>query len=501
VTYVDELRAALGKDKVLDSDFDTFSYSSDFSPMGPGEEVVPDVVVLPRTTEDVVAVVRVARAHGVPITAVGGMTGMAGGALAIRGGILLATHSMGKVLEVDVANQTVRVQAGCTLQRVNDALEPHGLWMPHLPESKWSCTVGAAISCDNDSTFGMKHGKILQPLLSVQVVDGNGRVVEFGHRKTRFSSSGYKLKDLFVGAEGTLGVVTEATLKVEPAPPYRRVEMIVMPSLTRAVDLITHCLRSGICLEAAHINCRHRLKFYTHAYVVKHGKEPEIPAWAGGLLAFAVAGEREVVDPQVEWVIRQAEASFGGQLVRERDIVDSWWTSKHTLEFEPFKQKWPATQGDKMFGAADVGVPMGVLERFYEEGFMTLMKEHGLQVLGMNAYLEHPNSIGFSLSCAVFVNYHDQGEVDRYRAFNLAMARKAVELGGTCTTYMSDTYLKIPVMREEAGEALEYYRRIKDVFDPLNIMNPGKKWDHPTTGPDGKVTREGPKAKGGARHG
>ena len=480
MNYIEELLSALGPDKVLASDFDRFSYSSDFSPMGPGEEVVPDVVVLPKDTQDVLEVVKVARRHGVPITPVGGMTGMAGGALAIRGGILLATHAMGQVLEIDVPNQTVRVQAGCTLQKVNDALEPHGLWLPHLPESKWSCAVGSAIACDNDSTFGAKHGKILHPLLSLKVVDGNGRAIEFGHRKTRFTSSGYKLKDLFAGAEGTLGIVTEVTLKAEPMPPYRRVEMIVMPTLTRAVDLLTHCHRSGICLEAAHINCRHRLRFYTHAYVVKHGHEPEIPDWAGALLAFAVAGEREVVDPQVEWVIRQAEASFGGQQVRERDIVDSWWTSKHTLEFEPFHQKWPATQGEKMFGAADVGIPMGMLERFYDEGFMRLMAEYRLSVLGMNAYVESPNSIGFSLSCAVFVDYHDQDEVDRYRAFNLAMARKALEMGGTCTTYMSDTYLKIPVMREEAGEALEYMRKVKDIFDPLNIMNPGKKWEHAT---------------------
>jgi FAD/FMN-containing dehydrogenase len=123
---------------------------------------------------------------------------------------------------------------------------------------------------------------------------------------------------------------------------------------------------------------------------------------------------------------------------------------------------------------------MGMLERFYEEGFMRLMAEYRLSVLGMNAYVESANSIGFSLSCAVFVNYHDQDEVDRFHAFNLAMARKALELGGTCATYMSDTYLKIPVMKEEAGEALEYYRKVKDIFDPLNIMNPGKKWEHTT---------------------
>jgi FAD/FMN-containing dehydrogenase len=477
LTYIDQLREALGPDKVLDADFDRFSYSSDFSPMGPGEEVVPDVVVLPSGTEDVVQVVKVAREHGIPITPVGGMTGMLGGGLAIRGGILLATHTMGDVLEVDVANQTVRVQAGATLQSINDRLEAHGLWLPHLPESKWSATVGSSIASDNDSTFGMRHGKILQPLLSVHVVDGNGKSVEFGHRKSRFTSSGYKVKDLFVGAEGTLGIVTEATLKVEPLPPYRRVEMIVMPSLTRAVDLIGHCLGSGISLEAAHINCRHRLGFYTHAYKVKHGHEPEIPDWAGALFSFAIAGAKEVVDFQTDWVLRQGEESFEGKVVAERDIVDSWWTSKHTLDFEAFQQKWPASQGEKMFGAADVGVPMGELERFYEEGFMVLLEKHGLEVLGMNAYLEQPNSIGLSLSCAVFVDYHDQAQVDAFRAFVVEMSRKALEMGGTSTTYMSDTYVKIATMHEEAGDALEYYRRIKEIFDPDHIMNTGKKWE------------------------
>ncbi len=486
MSYIDELREALGPDRVLDADFDRFSYSSDFSPMGPGEEVVPDVVVLPRGTDDVVRVVEVARRHGVPVTPAGGMTGMLGGALAIRGGILLATHSMGEVLEIDVPNQTVRVQAGATLQSVNDALEPHGLWLPHLPESKWSATVGSSIASDNDSTFGMRHGKILQPLLSVRVVDGHGRAVEFGHRKARFTSSGYKVKDLFVGAEGTLGIVTEATLKVEPLPPFRRVEMIVLPSLTKAVELIDHCLRSGIWLEAAHINCRQRLKFYTHAYKVKHGHEPEVPDWAGALFAFSIAGEREVVDFSADWVLRKGEGAFGGKVVAERDIVDSWWTSKHTLEFEPFQQKWPASQREMQFGAADVGVPMGALERFYEEAFLPLIDKHGLRILGMNAYLEHPGSIGFSLSCAVFVDYHDQRQVDAFRAFVVDMAREAIALGGTSTTYMSDTYVKIATMREEAGDALPYYRAIKELFDPQYILGTGKKWDDPPRPPGGE---------------
>ena len=105
MTYIEELKEVLGPDRVLDADFDRFSYSSDFSPMGPQEAVVPDVVVMPTDTEDVVKVVQVALRHGIPITPVGGMTGMLGGALAIKGGILMATHTMGEVLEVDVVDE------------------------------------------------------------------------------------------------------------------------------------------------------------------------------------------------------------------------------------------------------------------------------------------------------------------------------------------------------------------------------------------------------------
>ena len=129
---------------------------------------------------------------------------------------------------------------------------------------------------------------------------------------------------------------------------------------------------------------------------------------------------------------------------------------------------------------------MGELERFYEEGFMTLLEKHGLEVLGMNAYLEQPASIGLSLSCAVFVDYHDQQQVDAFRAFALEMSRKAIEMGGTSTTYMSDTYIKRVTMREEAGEALDYYRAIKTLFDPQFIMNTGKKWDDEARPPGGE---------------
>jgi FAD/FMN-containing dehydrogenase len=334
--------------------------------------------------------------------------------------------------------------------------------------------VGSAIACDNDSTFGVRYGKILNCLLSAEIVTGTGEILELGHRKAHFTSSGYKLKDLLAGSEGTLGVITEATLKLEPIPASRRVDMLVFPRMGAAVDYLNRLLKAGLCIEAAHINCKRRLKFYTHSYRLKYGRDPEIPAWAEALLAIAFAGDAEVVEMQRNYALKIAK-EFEAQLVEEREIVDAWWASKYTLDFEPFKQKWPDSQKQKKFGAADPGVPMGRLEEFYHK-FVEIAEKHQLEIIGMNAYLEHPNSIGFSLSCAVFVDYRSADEVRRFREFHDELSKLAVAFEGTMSTFMSDTYQKAPYLELEHGASLKYMKEVKRIFDPKGILNPGKKF-------------------------
>lgn len=474
MTYVNELVAALGKEKVLVDPSERFVYGADWSPRTIEEFAPPDVVVLPRTTKDVQKIVQIAYEHEVPVTAGGGLTGMLGGAVPLFGGIYVDTTTMNEIVELDPRNQTIRVQAGATLQEVNDAANPYDLWLPHQPESKWVSTVGSAIACDNDSTFGVRYGKILNCLLSAEIVTGTGEILELGHRKAHFTSSGYKLKDLLAGSEGTLGIITEATLKLEPIPASRSVDMLVFPRIGAAVDYLNRLLKAGLCIEAAHINCKRRLRFYTHSYRMKYGREPEIPSWAEALLAIAFAGDPEIVEKQREYALRIAK-EFEGQPVEEREIVEAWWASKYTLDFEPFKQKWPDSQRRKKFGAADPGVPVGRLEEFYHK-FVTVAEKHGLEIIGMNAYLEHPNSIGFSLSCAVFVDYRDQDEVRRFREFHDELSRLAVAFEGTMSTFMSDTYQKAPYLELEHGASLKYMKAVKDLFDPKGIMNPGKKF-------------------------
>lgn len=471
--YIEELVAKLSN-KVLTEEFECYVYGMDWSPRTVEEIYPPDVVICPKTTEDIVIAVKIAYKYEIPVTVGGGLTGMAGGAVPVYGGIYIDSTTMNGLIEIDVKNQTVRVQAGITLQEINDTLKKYDLWLPHLTESKWSCTIGASIACDNDSTFGMRYGKILNCLLSAQVVTGTGDVLELGHRKAHFTSSGYKLKDLLVGSEGTLCVITQATLKVEPIPDVRLVEMLLLPSMQSAVDLLSSLLKSGLSIEAAHINCKKRLRFYTHAYRNKYGKEPDVPDWAQALLAVTFAGDKEVVYFQREYMLKKSN-KFNAQAIEEREIVEGWWTSKHTLRFEPFRQKWPDSQREKKFGAADPGIPPGRLEEFYLK-FIDTAEKYDLDILGMNVYLEHPNSLGLSLSCAVFVDYRVQEEVNRFRKYFKELTKTAVEFEGTMSTYMGDTNLKVQNLEYEHGKSTEYMKKIKHIFDPKSIMNPGKKF-------------------------
>ena len=471
-----ELAEAIGADKVRDDPTTLVAYSRDWSPR-PGEELIlPHLVVRPESTEDVARVIKICNKYRVPVTPVAGMTGMGGGAIPFYGGVIIDTKGLNRILEVDTENYTVTVQTGITIKALNDELAKYGLWLPHDPESKPTSTVGAAIACDNDSTFGIRWGKMIDHLLSAVIVTGSGEIVRVGYRKAYCSSSGLKLHALLVGSEGTLGIITEATLRVVPIPEYRWVDGAFFKSIREAVEAARKMLAAGLPIDAININDRFRLTFYTHAYRIKHGREPEVPEGTQAILFYSLSGDREVVEYSKEYA-RKIVEKFGGQMIKERDIIDSWWKSKHTLEFDPFKQKWPDSQRKEKFGAADVGVPPGRLEELHEK-FVKTVEKHGLRILGMNIYNERIGCVSPSISCAVFVG-DSEDEVRRFYEYVKEMSKIAVDLEGTASTYIGDTWRLLDVMEYEHGKALEYMRKIKEIFDPNWIMNPGKKFRLP----------------------
>lgn len=133
---------------------------------------LPDIVVIPNNTQEMVRITKVAYRHEVPLVPFAGGTGMGGGAVAWKGGIMVETKGLNRVLEIDEQNMTVTVQSGITIEVLNAELARHTLWLPHQPESKRACTIGASVGCDNDSTFGVRYGKIRDCLLNAVIVSG-----------------------------------------------------------------------------------------------------------------------------------------------------------------------------------------------------------------------------------------------------------------------------------------------------------------------------------------
>ncbi|MHA1710359.1 MAG: FAD-binding oxidoreductase [Candidatus Baldrarchaeia archaeon] len=321
----------------------------------------------------------------------------------------------------------------------------------------------------------MKYGKMTDHLLSLTIVTGRGEIVRLGPRKVPFSSTGYKLHYLMIGSEGTLGIITEATLRVYPKLKSRVVRGYVFPSIKSAIDALKRLIQAGVCPEAANINCKRRLAFYTHAYKVKYGREPDIPKWAEAVLFIVFAGDEEVVrfyDEYSERIMKE----FGGAKIKEEEIVQSWWISKHTLEFPPERQKWPDSQRKKKFGAADLGIPIGRVEEAYKR-FLEIAEKHKLEVLGMNIYNQKPNTVSASISFAVFVDDRNPYEVRRFYEYVKEMSKMAVDLEGTMSTYIGDGFRLGGFNKYEHGKAFDLMREIKRVFDPNGILNPGKKFE------------------------
>ncbi len=472
---LEDLQTFLG-DRASDAALHRMAYSRDWSPRHKRMSDLPDIVVVPHNTEEVVQTVRVARKHGLPVIPFAGGTGMGGGVVAWKGGIMVETKGLNRVLEIDADNMSVTVQAGITLWELNEHLAPHGLWLPHQPESKRACTIGASIGCDNDSTFGVRYGKILDCLTDAVVVTGRAEAVRLGHRKASFSSTGYNLMHLLVAAEGTLGIVTEATLRVVSLPETRKVRGWIFPTLISGARALERTLASGLSVESAHLNCRRRLHFYTHAYREKHGREPNVPEWAESILFLSFGGDEDVVDFSLGKARSVLEGEYQGQLVREQEMVEGYWDSKHRLSFIPFKQKWPDSQREKKFGAADVGVPIGHLEEMYQ-AFLEISAKYHQEILGMTVYNESPNKVSPSISFAVFVDDSSEENVRDFYRYVREMSLKAVELEGTMSTYIGDGDRLGGFNEHEHGLSMQYMKDLKALFDPQNIMNPGKKFE------------------------
>jgi glycolate oxidase len=451
--WLAELTAALGRDSVLTDPDVTASYARDQAMLAPAG--TPAAVVLPRTTEEVSATLRIAHAHGVPVVPRGAGSGLAGAANAMDGAITLVMTRMDKVLEVSTADRLAVVQPGVVNKALRDEVAKHGLFYPPDPSSYDWCTIGGNLANNSGGLCCVKYGVTTDYVLGMEVVLADGRVLRTGRRTVK-GVAGYDLPKLFVGSEGTLGVITEATLSLRPAPRTPVTLVATFSSTAQTGQVVEAAVSCGVvpslmevmdqtCIRAVDDMLKADLDRDAHALLVAQSD-------AGGEAAVA---EMEV--------LAQLCRDAGCDLVHVTDDA-----AEGDLLLAARRMALPALEQLGTTLIDDVAVPRSRIAAFLD-GCDAIARERGL-VIGVVGHAGDGNM--HPTMC--FDPTDEDHKARAFAAFDDVL-ELGLALGGTITGEHGVGNLKSEWLEREIGPvALDVHRSIKRALDPDGLLNPGK---------------------------
>jgi FAD/FMN-containing dehydrogenase len=463
----EQLKRKLGSDAVSIEESDRMTRARDWwGGYAVEDHYLPDIVVKPTSTNAVVEVMHLADEHRVAVVPRGGGSGMAGAAAPVHGGILLDMKAMNRVLEVDEESLTARVQPGITVSELNAALANKGLWWPHDPDSDELATVGGCISLNGLGSFGSKYLHAPRMALAAEAVLPGGQIVKLGS-KVRNSASGYRLLDLFLTAEGTLGVITEVTLRVYKLPARRAVDAIIFPKVADVIIVATELADSGLVPEL--LMLEDAAKFKGLASAENHAAElDELLAYGDGVLITIYAGDPIVVDFCRSFT-HDLSSKRGGRRIEHQGILDRWWKSKHETPNAESNEDLAGVPG-KRIAFCDLGVPKDKIEDLWV-AHQRIAKEKGLESFGLRSYFCLP---GLDTTVVLGVMFDAATQVTACRQWTAEISKLACDLAGTSTTTMGIGLRLHEVAPYEHGPSLNLMRNLKKVLDPQGILNPGK---------------------------
>lgn len=415
----------------------------------------PDAVAFARSTEEVAAVVRTCAAHGIPVIPFGAGTSLEGHVAAPRGGVSLNLTGMDRVVAVHPEDLDCTVETGVTRKRLNAELRDSGLFFPIDPGA--DATIGGMTATRASGTNAVRYGTMRENVLGLTVVLADGRVIRTGGR-ARKSAAGYDLTRLFVGSEGTLGVITEITLKLYGVPEATSAAVCAFPSVDAAVNAVIQTIQTGIPVarielldEAQMRGCIgfSRLEGMREAptlFYEFHGTEAGVREQAE--LAHGIAEEHGGSD--FAWATRPEDRN---RLWQARH--DSYYAA---LSLRPGAKGW----------ATDVCVPISALAECIA-ATQADVREQGL----LAPIVGHVGDGNFHL--LMLVDPERPEEMERAEAVNKRLVRRALAAGGTCTGEHGIGHGKMDSLLEEHGaDAVGVMAAVKRALDPQGIMNPGK---------------------------
>jgi D-lactate dehydrogenase (cytochrome) len=421
---------------------------------GMADAALPDVVVFPRTTEEVAAIVRLAQAARVPVIAFGVGTSLEGHVAALYGGVCVDLSRLNKVIEINVADLDCRVEAGLTREALNAELKGSGLFFPIDPGA--DATIGGMASTRASGTNAVRYGTMRENVLGLTVVTAEGRIIRTGGR-ARKSSAGYDLTRLFVGAEGTLGIITEVQLRLYGVPEAISAAVCQFADLEGAVNTVIGAMQQGI--PVARIELLDELQMRACIRYSKLEGYAEKPT-----LFFEFHGSAAGVAEQAE-AMQALTAEFGGSAfewaTRPEDRT-RLWKARHAAYYASMALA-PGKQGF----ATDACVPISRLAD------CILETRADIDATGLIASIVgHVGDGNFHV--VVLFDPDDPAERAKAEGFTQRTSLRAIAMGGTCTGEHGIGVHKLKALVAEHGEAVELMRAIKRALDPHDIMNPGK---------------------------
>jgi D-lactate dehydrogenase (cytochrome) len=414
----------------------------------------PDAVAFVRNTEEVIATVKLCRQYRVPIVPYGAGSSLEGHTLAVRGGLTLNLQQMDQVLAIHDQDQTATVQPGVTRKALNAALRDTGLFFPVDPGA--DASFGGMCATRASGTNAVRYGTMRENVLNLTVVTADGELIRTGGRAKK-SAAGYDLTRLFVGSEGTLGVVVEATVRTYPLPESILAAVCAFPDINQAVQAVVQAIQLGVPLARCEFVDSVAIRAI-NAYS-KTGL-PEQPH-----LFFEFHGSESGVREQVE-LVESICGEYGGaqfQWSRTPEERTRLWEARHNTYFAALQLR-PGSRSV----VTDVCVPISQLADCVNE------TARDLQQSGMLApIVGHVGDGNFHVQMLVDADKH--AEVEAAEQLNARLVARALAMDGTCTGEHGVGLHKQGFLIDELGEAsVNVMRQIKQAMDPHNIMNPGK---------------------------
>jgi len=416
----------------------------------------PQAVAWPLNRDQVAGVLSLASAHRLPVTPRGAGTGLTGGALAVRGGLVLDLCRMNRIKEISIPDRLAVVEPGCVYADLDRALAPHGFFFPPDPASGQSCTLGGNVATNAGGIRGAKYGTTRDYVLGLEVVLADGRVLKTGSR-TMKCVSGLDLTRLFVGSEGILGVISEITFKIDPRPPARATAAAFFGELAQAGRAVTGVIESGIVpavLEALDGRCI--------SLLIDLGGL-DLPRTQAMLLAETDAFSQAEADLQLEKVVEvfRRAGALEVRLARDREEAAGLWLARRSIG--------PLAINLKPNGLVeDVTVPISRLPELME-GVARIGAEHELLIINFG------HAGDGNLHPQIMYDRADPAEAERVEAAAAEILALACRLQGTLSGEHGLGLTKAPFVGLEHGPVeLEMMAALKATFDPLGILNPGK---------------------------